>query len=161
MQHRLDRDPARAVDPSNTCQVIFTGEWSLAGKEAEAVNATIEGMSRAVFANCGQVCLNTERVYVERPLFERFVEQLKTKLDALPTAAQRAAVSGHKDTSACIFWEASFAPVGPPSRWLPPSPWWPSSPPRGSPNTAPAITKVRLRSARVKPRESLVLPLNS
>ena len=30
---------ARAVDPEITCQVIFTGEWSLAVKEAEAVNA--------------------------------------------------------------------------------------------------------------------------
>ena len=30
---------ARAVDPTITCQVIFTGEWSLAVKEAEAVNA--------------------------------------------------------------------------------------------------------------------------
>jgi simple sugar transport system substrate-binding protein len=30
---------ARSVDPSITCQVIFTGEWSLAVKEAEAVNA--------------------------------------------------------------------------------------------------------------------------
>jgi basic membrane protein A and related proteins len=30
---------ARAVDPAITCQVIFTGEWSLAVKEAEATNA--------------------------------------------------------------------------------------------------------------------------
>ncbi len=30
---------ARSVDPSITCQVIFTGEWSLAVKEAEATNA--------------------------------------------------------------------------------------------------------------------------
>ncbi|MBW8639842.1 BMP family ABC transporter substrate-binding protein [Hoeflea sp. WL0058] len=30
---------ARSVDPEITCQVIFTGEWSLAVKEAEAVNA--------------------------------------------------------------------------------------------------------------------------
>ncbi len=30
---------ARAVDPEITCQVIFTGEWSLAVKEAEATNA--------------------------------------------------------------------------------------------------------------------------
>jgi basic membrane protein A len=30
---------ARAVDPDITCQVIFTGEWSLAVKEAEATNA--------------------------------------------------------------------------------------------------------------------------
>jgi len=30
---------ARAVDPSIICQVIFTGEWSMAVKEAEATNA--------------------------------------------------------------------------------------------------------------------------
>lgn len=30
---------ARTVDPTITCQVIFTGEWSLAVKEAEATNA--------------------------------------------------------------------------------------------------------------------------
>jgi Tannase-like family of unknown function (DUF6351) len=30
--------------------------------------------------------------------------------------AQRAAVSGHKDTSACIAWEFSFAPIGNPAR---------------------------------------------
>ncbi len=30
---------ARSVDPSITCQVIFTGEWSMAVKEAEATNA--------------------------------------------------------------------------------------------------------------------------
>jgi basic membrane protein A len=30
---------ARAVDPSIVCQVIFTGEWSMAVREAEATNA--------------------------------------------------------------------------------------------------------------------------
>ncbi|HEX8416975.1 MAG TPA: BMP family ABC transporter substrate-binding protein [Methylobacterium sp.] len=34
---------ARSVDPSIACQVIFTGEWSLAVKEAEATNALIDG----------------------------------------------------------------------------------------------------------------------
>ena len=34
---------AQSVDPSITCQVIFTGEWSLAVKEAEATNALIDG----------------------------------------------------------------------------------------------------------------------
>ncbi|WP_421725028.1 BMP family ABC transporter substrate-binding protein [Bauldia sp.] len=33
---------ARTVDPEITCQVIFTGEWSLAVKEAEAVNALVD-----------------------------------------------------------------------------------------------------------------------
>lgn len=33
---------ARSVDPSIVCQVIFTGEWSLAVKEAEATNALVD-----------------------------------------------------------------------------------------------------------------------
>lgn len=33
---------ARTVDPTITCQVIFTGEWSLAVKEAEATNALVD-----------------------------------------------------------------------------------------------------------------------
>ncbi|PJI38838.1 MAG: BMP family ABC transporter substrate-binding protein [Rhizobium sp.] len=33
---------ARSVDPAITCQVIFTGEWSLAVKEAEATNALVD-----------------------------------------------------------------------------------------------------------------------
>ena len=38
---------------------------------------------RSVFANCGQVCLGTERVYVERPIFDEFVARLKTGAEAL------------------------------------------------------------------------------
>ncbi|MFK8082670.1 MAG: BMP family ABC transporter substrate-binding protein [Granulosicoccus sp.] len=33
---------ARAVNPEITCQVIFTGEWSLAVKEAEATNVLVD-----------------------------------------------------------------------------------------------------------------------
>jgi aminomuconate-semialdehyde/2-hydroxymuconate-6-semialdehyde dehydrogenase len=61
--------------------------FELGGKNPAVVFAdcdfdkTIEGMTRAVFANCGQVCLNTERVYVERPLFGRFVEALKASAE--------------------------------------------------------------------------------
>jgi simple sugar transport system substrate-binding protein len=33
---------ARSVDPSITCRAIFTGEWSLAVKEAEATNALLD-----------------------------------------------------------------------------------------------------------------------
>lgn len=55
----------------------------LGGKNASLVFAdcdmdkAIEGVGRAVFANCGQVCLGTERVYVERPIFEQFTQRLK------------------------------------------------------------------------------------
>ncbi len=33
---------ARSVDPEITCQVIFTGEWSMAVREAEATNALVD-----------------------------------------------------------------------------------------------------------------------
>jgi len=44
--------------------------------------AAAAGMANAIFANCGQVCLAPERVYVERPIFERFVQALKQKAEA-------------------------------------------------------------------------------
>ena len=46
-------------------------------------DAAVAGIARAVFLNTGQVCLGTERVYVERQLFERFVRALKTAAEAL------------------------------------------------------------------------------
>jgi len=61
----------------------------LGGKNAAVVFAdcnldkAIEGTMRSVFANCGQVCLGTERVYVERPLFDTFVARLKAAASAL------------------------------------------------------------------------------
>jgi basic membrane protein A and related proteins len=43
---------ARAVDPTITCQVIFTGEWSLAVKEAEATNALADAGLRRHHLPC-------------------------------------------------------------------------------------------------------------
>ncbi|RYY29387.1 MAG: 2-hydroxymuconic semialdehyde dehydrogenase [Sphingomonadales bacterium] len=40
------------------------------------VDAAVAGTIRSAFLNCGQVCLGTERLYVERPLFDTFVEKL-------------------------------------------------------------------------------------
>jgi aminomuconate-semialdehyde/2-hydroxymuconate-6-semialdehyde dehydrogenase len=45
--------------------------------------AAVAGIARAAFMNTGQVCLGTERVYVERPIFERFVAALKDKAQTL------------------------------------------------------------------------------
>ncbi len=42
------------------------------------MDKALEGTMRSVFANCGQVCLGTERVYVERAIFDEFVFKLKT-----------------------------------------------------------------------------------
>ncbi|WP_233835816.1 2-hydroxymuconic semialdehyde dehydrogenase [Paraburkholderia sp. ZP32-5] len=61
---------------------IKATSMELGGKNPSIVFAdcdldnALEVTSRAVFANCGQVCLGTERVYVERPLFETFVQRL-------------------------------------------------------------------------------------
>lgn len=59
----------------------------LGGKNAALVFAdcdldvAIEASTRAAFQNCGQVCLGTERIYVERPLFETFLERLRAAAD--------------------------------------------------------------------------------
>lgn len=45
--------------------------------------AAVTGIARAAFLNTGQICLGTERVYVERPIFERFVIALKAKAEAM------------------------------------------------------------------------------
>jgi len=45
--------------------------------------AAVEGTLRSAFANCGQVCLGTERIYVERSIFESFVAALSQGAKAL------------------------------------------------------------------------------
>lgn len=46
-------------------------------------DAAVAGTVRSVFSNCGQVCLCSERVYVQRPIFEKFVEALAKGAEAL------------------------------------------------------------------------------
>lgn len=46
-------------------------------------DAAVEGTARSTFLNTGQVCLSTERLYVERPIFDRFVEALAKKAQAM------------------------------------------------------------------------------
>ncbi len=41
------------------------------------IEKAVEGTMRSAFVNCGQVCLGTERVYVERPIFNAFVQRMK------------------------------------------------------------------------------------
>lgn len=63
--------------------------FELGGKNAAIVFAdcelesTVSGIRDSVFLNTGQVCLCAERVYVERPIFERFVEKLKEEAECL------------------------------------------------------------------------------
>jgi aminomuconate-semialdehyde/2-hydroxymuconate-6-semialdehyde dehydrogenase len=46
-------------------------------------DAAVAGTIRSVFSNCGQVCLCSERVYVERSIFERFVAALKEETEKM------------------------------------------------------------------------------
>ncbi|QDF97244.1 2-hydroxymuconic semialdehyde dehydrogenase [Azoarcus sp. DD4] len=63
--------------------------FELGGKNAGIVfadadfDAAVDGIFRSAFLNTGQVCLGTERVYVERSIFERFVQALKLKAEAV------------------------------------------------------------------------------
>ena len=63
--------------------------FEMGGKNAGIVFAdadfdkAIEGIFRSAFLNTGQVCLGTERVYVERPIYEKFVSALKQKAEAV------------------------------------------------------------------------------
>lgn len=63
--------------------------FELGGKNAAVVfadadfDAAVAGVIRSSFTNSGQVCLCSERVYVERPIFDRFVAALKEKAEAL------------------------------------------------------------------------------
>lgn len=63
--------------------------FELGGKNAAIIFADcdfdkmIDGMMRALFLNSGQVCLCSERVYVERPLFERFCTALAERIKTM------------------------------------------------------------------------------
>jgi aminomuconate-semialdehyde/2-hydroxymuconate-6-semialdehyde dehydrogenase len=63
--------------------------FELGGKNAAIVfadadfDAAVAGTVRSAFSNCGQVCLCSERVYVQRPIFDRFVAALKDGAEAL------------------------------------------------------------------------------
>jgi aminomuconate-semialdehyde/2-hydroxymuconate-6-semialdehyde dehydrogenase len=67
--------------------------FELGGKNPAVVFAdcdmdkAIEGTMRSVFANCGQVCLGTERVYVERPIFDEFLKRLKAGAESMQLGA--------------------------------------------------------------------------
>jgi len=68
---------------------IRSVSFELGGKNAGIVfadcdfDAAVEGIFRSSFMNTGQVCLGTERVYVQRPLFDRFVAALKARCEAV------------------------------------------------------------------------------
>ena len=63
--------------------------FELGGKNAAIVfedadfDAAVDGVIKSTFTNCGQVCLCTERVLVQRSIFDRFVAALKVRTESL------------------------------------------------------------------------------
>lgn len=69
--------------------------FELGGKNAAIVfddcefEDAVSGVAEAAFLNTGQVCLCTERVYVQRGIFDRFVDGLKQKAESLRIGSPR------------------------------------------------------------------------
>jgi aminomuconate-semialdehyde/2-hydroxymuconate-6-semialdehyde dehydrogenase len=63
--------------------------FELGGKNPAVIFAdcdmgkTIAGITRAAFSNTGQVCLGSERVFVQRPIFDEFVARLKAAAEGM------------------------------------------------------------------------------
>ena len=88
-EHR-DVDAITFTGETNTGELIMKAaakgvrdvSFELGGKNPSIIFAdcdmdkAIEGTLRSAFSNCGQVCLGTERIYVERPIFDEFVRRL-------------------------------------------------------------------------------------
>lgn len=82
-------------------ETITPASMELGGKNPAIVFAdadldvTMAGLKRSVFENTGQVCLGTERVYVERPVFDTVVRRL--------AATARSLKPGRPDDPAADF----------------------------------------------------------
>lgn len=102
----------RAVAPS-----VRPVSFELGGKNAALVFAdadldrAVDGLARSVFTNTGQVCLCTERIYIERPVFDEVAAGLTARARALrlghpedPTTTSGPLISlGHREkVLACL-----------------------------------------------------------
>jgi aminomuconate-semialdehyde/2-hydroxymuconate-6-semialdehyde dehydrogenase len=73
----------------SVAETVKPVSFELGGKNAAIIfedadfEAAVTGTAKSTFTNCGQVCLCTERVYVQRPIFDRFVAALKAQAEAI------------------------------------------------------------------------------
>ncbi len=51
------------------------------------LDRAVEGAARACFGNAGQLCMSIERIYIQRPLYDRFVEALVAHTQQLTLGA--------------------------------------------------------------------------
>ncbi|GAA4987152.1 aldehyde dehydrogenase [Yinghuangia aomiensis] len=73
----------------NAADHLTAVSFELGGKNPAVVfadadlEAAVAGTARSAFTHSGQICLCTERVYVERPVYDLFVEELGKRARAL------------------------------------------------------------------------------
>ncbi|MFI0486942.1 2-hydroxymuconic semialdehyde dehydrogenase [Actinomadura sp. 9N215] len=73
----------------NAADHVTPISFELGGKNPALVfadadlDAAVDGTVRSSFTHSGQICLCTERVYVERPVFDEFVTRLGERAEAL------------------------------------------------------------------------------
>jgi 2-hydroxymuconic semialdehyde dehydrogenase len=75
MRHAADHVTAVSFELGGKNPAVVFADADL----EEAVGGTV----RSAFTHAGQICLCTERVYVERPVFDRFVDELGKRAAAL------------------------------------------------------------------------------
>ncbi|MFV2088351.1 aldehyde dehydrogenase family protein [Micromonospora sp. LOL_021] len=97
--------------------------FELGGKNAAVVfddadlDLTVAGLTRSIFANTGQVCLCTERVYLHRPIFDEVAQRLVAAARGLrPGRPQHPATTtgplisaGHRDKVLSYYRAAAEA----------------------------------------------------
>ncbi|GAA4315287.1 aldehyde dehydrogenase [Actinomadura luteofluorescens] len=86
----------------NAADHVTPVSFELGGKNPALVfadadlDAAVDGTVRSCFTHSGQICLCTERVYVERPVFEEFVSRLGERARALDGYGPMIS-AGHRD----------------------------------------------------------------
>ncbi|WP_207933188.1 2-hydroxymuconic semialdehyde dehydrogenase [Actinomadura sp. GC306] len=86
----------------NAADHVTPLSFELGGKNPALVfadadlDAAVDGTVRSTFTHSGQICLCTERVYVERPVFEEFTARLAERANALGGYGPMIS-AGHRD----------------------------------------------------------------
>jgi succinate-semialdehyde dehydrogenase/glutarate-semialdehyde dehydrogenase len=69
------------------CSLELSGKNPMLILEDADVEMAVRGAIQACFTNAGQICLSAERIYVEEPLYEEFLDELVAQTEDLTLGA--------------------------------------------------------------------------
>jgi acyl-CoA reductase-like NAD-dependent aldehyde dehydrogenase len=81
------RIAARAGERLVGCSLELGGKNPMIVLANADLNAAVEGAVRGCFAGAGQVCVSIERIYVEQPAFDRFLDLFAARTRTLKVGA--------------------------------------------------------------------------